>query len=164
MTHVVNLNQIPIGTLPDQQAAERALDVLQKAGFQRTQMEVLPQSPKISETKSWESAIQAATIGALTGAVVGLGTSYMKILVANDPSVINPLSNIIAMVLISSLMGGAALGLIGAMTGSNLRKRSNGEVEAVSLAPKFLVLAKNMHPEETQRAKEILQQQGAEVN
>lgn len=163
MTPVVNPNQIPIATLPDQEAAERALDALHEAGFQETQLELLPQSPKISETKSRESAIQAGTIGALTGAVIGLGVSYMKISLVSDPSVINPLSNIVAMILIGSLMGGLAMGLIGAMTGSNVRKRTGG-VEAAALAPKFLVLAKNMQLEETRRAKEILQQQGAEVN
>jgi hypothetical protein len=70
---------------------------------------------------------------------------------------VHPMTNLIGMTLAGSLVGAAALGLIAAMSGVNVRQDKPG-AQAAATTPDFLLLATGLSPEELTQVQQTLQQ------
>ncbi len=159
MTSVVKPDEGLIGRFPDREAAETAVTVLQQAGFARERFALMAQPPTIPETKAKDSGVKGAIVGSLLGALVGLTMSYLKLNVVGGTMDVDAITNLVGMSLAGSLVGSAALGVIAAMSGVNVRQDQSG-TEPAATTPDFLLLAKGLSAEQLTQAQETLQQAG----
>jgi hypothetical protein len=162
MTQAIEPTQKRIGEFPDQAAAENALNALQEAGFSKERISIVPKTPPVPATEAKRSGVRGAIAGALCGGLAGLTLSLMKIGAAGGIPQVDPLRNMLGLFLAGSLIGAVGMGLIGAMTGVNVRKDGVG-AEASALIPNFVLFAKDLLPDELSQAKEIVQRSGGKI-
>lgn len=157
MTSVVKPDEGLVGRFTDREAAEAAIARLQESGFAKDRFSLMAQSPTIPETKARESGAKGAIAGAVFGALMGLTLSYLKHNVGGSMDV-EPITNLVGMSLVGSLVGAAGLGLMAAMSGVNVR-RDTPDAETAA-TPDFLLLAKGLSAEQLTQVQEILKQAG----
>ncbi|MBM0742026.1 hypothetical protein JOY44_10410 [Phormidium sp. CLA17] len=160
MTYTMDSNPNIVGAFGDQKIAEKALEALEHSGFPGEQFSLALQTPPVTETKAGKNAGKGAIAGALCGAMIGFILSYAKTNFAETVTSDSPIRNLVGLVLIGSLIGAAAFGLMEAMTGVNVVKESD---EISALTPSFLVFAKDLQPEEVAKAKKILMEHGSQI-
>ncbi len=156
MTQAVEPNQYSIATFPNRQLAEQALRALQDAGFTSDRVSLVTQTPPVKATEAKKSGIRGAIAGALGGGLAGLILSLTKIDLVGGIPAVDPVRNSMGLFLAGSFVGAIGMGIIGAMTGVNVREEKSG-TEAGALLPIFVLFARDLQPDELNRAKAISQ-------
>jgi phosphoribosylcarboxyaminoimidazole (NCAIR) mutase len=161
VSSIPEASQNSIGAFSDQQTAEQALQALQEAGFARERIALVAETPPVTSTEAKKSGIRGAIAGALSGGLAGLVLSLTKASLDTGVPAVNPFRNSLGLFLAGSFVGAIGMGIIGAMTGVNVRQANNG-TEVTALIPGFVLFAKDLQPEELQRAREIVQRFGSD--
>src|SRR6476620_8375771 len=160
-------NTAVFGIYRDETGVESAVDALKTAGFRNTDISVL--FPENQGTKDFAhekntKAPEGATTGAGTGAMLGGGLGWLAGIGALAIPGLGPFiaAGPIMAALAGAGVGGAVGGLTGALVGMGIpeyeAKRYEGRVKDGGI----LLSVHSDSSEETKRAKEILQQTGAQ--
>src|SRR6476660_2799481 len=155
------------GIYPNRTSVESAVDAFKAAGFRNSDISVL--FPENAGTKDFAhekstKAPEGATTGAGTGAVLGGGLGWLVGIGALAIPGLGPFiaAGPIMAALAGAGVGGAVGGLTGALVGMGIpeyeAKRYEGRVKDGGI----LLSVHSDSSEETKRAKEILQQTGAQ--
>jgi len=154
-----DIKQSPIGNFPDRAHAEQALSALKENLELNGDVSVVVQAPPIPETKAGTSGKQGIITGTLLGAMVGLAFNFVRVnfLEGSSP---NPGLDAVSIILLSSGVGAAGIGILAAMTGVNIRKETD---EPADYAPYYLIMAEETDAEKLSQAKEILKQHGSTI-
>ncbi len=120
MTQSVQTQGSPVGSFPNLQAAEAALNALKEANFSTEQFSVVPGAPPLADTKAKTNAKAGAITGTVLGGLVGFILGFIA-LGAGIPG-FDPVPSLLGLVLAGSGVGAASMSLAAAMTGVNVRK------------------------------------------
>src|SRR5438876_7032798 len=160
-------NTAVFGIYPNRTSVESAVDALKTAEFRNSDISVL--FPENTGTKDFAhekstKAPEGATTGAGTGALLGGGLGWLAGIGALAIPGVGPLiaAGPIMAALAGAGVGGAVGGLTGALVGMGIpeyeAKRYEGRVKEGGI----LLSVHSDNSDETKRAKEILQQTGAQ--
>jgi hypothetical protein len=161
------MSKAVFGLARDREHASRIVDQLKMAGFSNQDISVLMSEKGSSrdfahekETKAPEGAVTGAVTGGALGGVLGwlAGIGALAIpgvgpLIAAGP---------IMAALGGTAVGAAAGGIVGALVGMGIPEYEAKRYEASVKEGKVLVSAHSENAEETRRAKDILEREGAE--
>src|SRR6266480_70103 len=160
-------NTAVFGIYRDRTSVENAVDVLRQENFRNTDISVL--FPENQGTKDFShekntKAPEGATTGATSGAVIGGGLGWLAGIGALAIPGLGPF--IAAGPIMAALAGAGAGGVVGGLTGALVgmgipeyeAKRYEGRVKDGGI----LLSVHSDSSDETKRAKEILQQTGAQ--
>ncbi|MBI3478374.1 MAG: DUF3341 domain-containing protein [Acidobacteria bacterium] len=160
-------NTSVFGIYKDRAGVERAVDSLKAAGFSNADISALfPENEGTRDfaTEKSTKAPEGATAGAGTGAVLGGGLGWLMGIGALAIPGLGPFiaAGPIVAALAGAGVGGALGGLTGALVGMGIpeyeAKRYEGRVKDGGI----LVSVHSESSDETKRAKEILEQTGAQ--
>jgi len=160
-------NTAVFGIYKDRAGVERAVDSLKTAGFSNADISALfPENEGTRDfaTEKSTKAPEGATAGAGTGAVLGGGLGWLMGIGALAIPGLGPFiaAGPIVAALAGAGVGGAVGGLTGALVGMGIpeyeAKRYEGHVKEGGI----LVSIHTNTSDETKRAKEILEQTGAQ--
>src|ERR1700726_4909436 len=160
-------NTSVFGIYPNRTVVDSAVDNLKAAGFKNTDISVL--FPETTGTKDFAhekntKAPEGASTGAGTGALLGGGLGWLAGIGALAIPGVGPLiaAGPIMAALAGAGVGGAIGGLTGALVGMGIpeyeAKRYEGRVKDGGI----LLSVHSDNSDETKRAKEILEQTGAQ--
>jgi len=160
-------NTAVFGIYKDRMGVERAVDALKSAGFSNADISALfPENDGTRDfaTEKSTKAPEGATTGAGTGAVLGGGLGWLMGIGALAIPGLGPLiaAGPIVAALAGAGVGGAVGGLTGALVGMGIpeyeAKRYEGRVKDGGI----LLSVHSDRSEDTKRAKDILEQTGAQ--
>jgi hypothetical protein len=160
-------NTAVFGIYKDRMGVERAVDALKSAGFSNADISALfPENDGTRDfaTEKSTKAPEGATTGAGTGAVLGGGLGWLMGIGALAIPGLGPLiaAGPIVAALAGAGVGGAVGGLTGALVGMGIpeyeAKRYEGRVKDGGI----LLSVHSDSSEDTKRAKDILEQTGAQ--
>jgi hypothetical protein len=155
------------GIYTDRASVERAVDALRAAGFSNADISALfpdKQGTRDFATEKNTKAPEGATAGAGTGALLGGGLGWLAGIGALAIPGVGPLiaAGPIVATLAGAGVGGAVGGLTGALIGLGIpeyeAKRYEGRVKDGGI----LLSVHSDNSDETKRAKDILEQTGAQ--
>jgi len=160
-------NTAVFGIYSSRASVELAVDALRQAGFRNTDISVLfpsNEGTKDFAAKKATKAPEGTAAGATTGAVIGGGLGWLAGIGALAIPGLGPL--IAAGPIVAALAGAGAGGVVGGLTGALVgmgipeyeAKRYEGRIKEGGI----LLSVHSDNSEWTKRAKDILQQTGAE--
>src|SRR5690242_11197919 len=160
-------NTAVFGIYRDQLDVERAVDALKAAGFRNTDISAL--FPENQGTKDFAhekstKAPEGATAGAGTGALLGGGLGWLAGIGALAIPGLGPFiaAGPIMAALAGAGVGGAVGGLTGALVGMGIPEYEAVRYEGRVKEGGILLSVHSDSSDETKRAKEILEQTGAQ--